>query len=93
MLEHIEAGWQLGEFGSPGGTFFCTRGTAPRALSTTPSAPAQAAQVRRGALERESGALTRFLAFNASIAIHSVMVPANLAKAGSAIEAAANKYR
>jgi hypothetical protein len=53
----------------------------------------QAAQVRRGALERESGALTWFLAFNASIAIHSVMVPANLAKAGSAIEAAANKYR
>jgi hypothetical protein len=53
----------------------------------------QAAQVRRGALERESGALTRFLAFNASIAIHSVMVLANLAKAGSAIEAAANKYR
>jgi len=53
----------------------------------------QAAQVRRGALERESGALTRFLAFNARIAIHSVVAPDNLAKAGSAIEAAANKYR
>jgi hypothetical protein len=33
------------------------------------------------------------LAFNASIEIHPVMVPDDLAKAGSAIEAAVNKYR
>jgi hypothetical protein len=25
MLECIDAGWQLGEFGSRGGSFFCTR--------------------------------------------------------------------
>ncbi|MGC2460346.1 MAG: hypothetical protein WA446_05105 [Steroidobacteraceae bacterium] len=24
MLDHIDAGWQLGEFSSTGGTFFCT---------------------------------------------------------------------
>ena len=34
-----------------------------------------------------------FLAFNASIEIHPVMVPDDLAKAGRAIEAAVNKYR
>jgi hypothetical protein len=34
-----------------------------------------------------------FLAFNATIEIHPVMVPDDLAKAGSAIGAAANKYR
>jgi hypothetical protein len=33
------------------------------------------------------------LAFNASIAIHPVMVPDDLIKAGSAIEAAVKKYR
>ena len=33
-----------------------------------------------------------FLAFNASIEIHPVMVPDDLAKAGSAIEAAVKKY-
>jgi len=34
-----------------------------------------------------------FLAFNASIEIHPVMLPDDLAKASSAIEAAVNKYR
>jgi len=34
-----------------------------------------------------------FLAFNASIEIHPVMVPDDLAEAGSAIEATVNKYR
>jgi Domain of unknown function (DUF3303) len=34
-----------------------------------------------------------FLAFNASIEIHPVMVPDDLAEAGSAIDAAVNKYR
>jgi hypothetical protein len=33
-----------------------------------------------------------FLALNASVAFHPVMVPDDLAKAGSSIEAAANKY-
>jgi len=33
-----------------------------------------------------------FLAFNASVEIHPVMVPDDLAKAGSAIKAAVNKY-
>ena len=33
-----------------------------------------------------------FLAFNASIEIHPVMVPEDLARAGSAIEAAIKKY-
>jgi hypothetical protein len=27
LLEYIDAGWQLGEFGSRGGLFFCTRST------------------------------------------------------------------
>jgi hypothetical protein len=39
MLEHVDAGWQLGEFGSRGGTFFCTRGTERRMVSITPTAP------------------------------------------------------
>jgi hypothetical protein len=39
MLEHIDAGWQLGEFGSRSGTFFCTRGTERRMVSITPGAP------------------------------------------------------
>ena len=34
-----------------------------------------------------------FIAFNASIELHPVMVPDDLLKAGSAIEAAVNKYR
>ena len=27
MLERIDAGWRLGEFGSRGGSFFCVRGS------------------------------------------------------------------
>ena len=34
-----------------------------------------------------------FLAFNASVEIHSVMIPEDLLKAGPAIEQAVNKYR
>jgi len=34
-----------------------------------------------------------FIAFNASIELHPVMVPDDLLKAGSAIEAAVKKYR
>ena len=33
-----------------------------------------------------------FLAFNAGVEIHPVMVPDDLAKAGSSIEAAVKKY-
>jgi hypothetical protein len=33
-----------------------------------------------------------FLAFNASVEIHPVMVPDDLAKAGNSIEAAVKKY-
>lgn len=33
-----------------------------------------------------------FLAFNASVELHAVMVPADLAKAGGAIEKAVKKY-
>lgn len=32
-LEHIDAGWQLGEFGSRGELFFCTRGGERRMVS------------------------------------------------------------
>jgi hypothetical protein len=39
MLEHIDAGWQLGEFGPRGGVFFCIRGTERRMVSITPTAP------------------------------------------------------
>jgi hypothetical protein len=38
-LEYIDAGWQLGEFGSRVGVFFCTRGSERRQISITPSAP------------------------------------------------------
>ena len=34
-----------------------------------------------------------FLAFNASVEFHPVMLPDDLAKAGGAIDAAVNKYR
>ena len=39
MLEWIDAGWALGEFGSSGGTFFCTRGADRRMVCITPSDP------------------------------------------------------
>jgi hypothetical protein len=32
MFEWIEAGWQLGEFSSTGGVFFCTRGVERRMI-------------------------------------------------------------
>jgi hypothetical protein len=31
--------WQLGEFSSTGGTFFCTRGVERRMVNITPSDP------------------------------------------------------
>jgi hypothetical protein len=47
MLEHIDAGWHIGEFGSRGGVFFCTRGTERRMVSIVPAA--QGLQHRYGA--------------------------------------------
>ena len=35
----INAGWQLGEFSSTGGVFFCTRGAERRMVSITPNEP------------------------------------------------------
>jgi hypothetical protein len=39
MLDHIDAGWLLGEFSSTGAVFFCTRGAERRMVSITPCAP------------------------------------------------------
>jgi hypothetical protein len=46
MLEYIDGGWPLGEFGSRGGVFFCTHGTEGRTVSITPTSPGGAAEVR-----------------------------------------------
>jgi hypothetical protein len=39
MLESIEAGWQLGEFSSTSGTFFCNRNPERRMVSIDPTDP------------------------------------------------------
>jgi hypothetical protein len=39
MLEHIDAGWQLGEFSSTGAVFFCTKGVERRMVEISPSDP------------------------------------------------------
>jgi hypothetical protein len=39
LLDHIDAGWKIGEFSSTSGTFFCTRGPERRMVSITPSVP------------------------------------------------------
>lgn len=39
MLTWIDAGWQLGEFTSRSGTFFCTRGVERRMVGITPTNP------------------------------------------------------
>jgi len=36
MLEHVDAGWQLGEFSSTGGVFFCTKGNERRMVEISP---------------------------------------------------------
>ena len=41
MLEWIDAGWQLAEFSSRVGTFFCTRGVERCQVGITPSDPGQ----------------------------------------------------
>jgi hypothetical protein len=42
MLEWIDAGWQLGEFSSSAGTFFCTRGVEHRMIHIAPTDPGKA---------------------------------------------------
>ena len=42
LLEWIDAGWQLGEFSSTAGTFFCTRGVERRMINITPTDPGNA---------------------------------------------------
>jgi hypothetical protein len=40
MLEWIDAGWQLGEFSSRAGVFFCTKDAERLQVEITPSRPA-----------------------------------------------------
>jgi hypothetical protein len=37
ILEHIDAGWRLGEFSSRSGTFFCTKDNERRMVEISPS--------------------------------------------------------
>jgi hypothetical protein len=39
ILEHLDAGWQIGEFGSRAGVFFCARGIERHMVSITLTAP------------------------------------------------------
>src|SRR5580704_9735374 len=39
MLEWLDAGWQVGEFSSTAGTFFCTRGCERRMVGIQPTEP------------------------------------------------------
>jgi hypothetical protein len=55
MLEHIDAGWQLGEFGSRGGVFFCTRAGERRQVSITPTAPGAATPIGASHLTSSPG--------------------------------------
>jgi hypothetical protein len=41
MLEHIDAGWELGEFSSTAAVFFCTKGVERRMVEISPSDPGQ----------------------------------------------------
>jgi hypothetical protein len=42
MLAWIDAGWQLSEFSSRTGVFFCTRGVERRMVNITPTNPGAA---------------------------------------------------
>ena len=44
MLEWIDASWQLGEFSSTAGIFYCTRGSERRQIDITPSDPGELRQ-------------------------------------------------
>jgi hypothetical protein len=39
MLEHLDAGWHLGEFSSRTGFFFCAKGGERRMVEISPSDP------------------------------------------------------
>ena len=39
ILKHLDAGWQIGGFGSRAGVFFCARGIERHMVSITPTAP------------------------------------------------------
>jgi hypothetical protein len=39
LLEHIDAGWELGEFSSTGAVFFCAKGAERRQVEITRSDP------------------------------------------------------
>lgn len=39
LLDWLDAGWQIGEFSSTAGTFFCTRGTERRMVGIQPTEP------------------------------------------------------
>jgi len=41
MLEWIDGGWQLGEFSSTGGVFFCAKGVERRMVQISASDPGQ----------------------------------------------------
>lgn len=40
MLEWIDAGWEIAEFSSRAGVFFCTKGVNRRQIEVTPTEPA-----------------------------------------------------
>jgi hypothetical protein len=40
MLEWIDTDWELGEFSSTAGVFFCTKGVERRMVNISPTAPA-----------------------------------------------------
>jgi len=42
MLEWIDAGWQIGEFSSRTGVFFCTKGVERRQIDIAPGYPGTA---------------------------------------------------
>lgn len=46
MLEHIDAGRELGEFSSTGDVFFCTKGAERRMVEITPSNPGSSTRSR-----------------------------------------------
>ncbi len=51
MLRWLDAGWQLGEFSSTAGTFFCTRGTERRMVGIQPNEPGHSRDSRTSGLQ------------------------------------------
>jgi hypothetical protein len=44
ILEHIDAGWRLGEFSSRSGTFFCDKNNEGRMVEISPTNPGEDAE-------------------------------------------------